>query len=504
MADIDIEFVDFSNVKIHAERSIREELKDVFSFFVPNYKFHPKFKAGYWDGRISLINWKDGSMLYGLVPEIVEFCNNRELTYDIDPQILNALSDYQITDDKAIEFYERIGGPFELHDSQLNAFTHCVNNGRSIILAPTSNGKSYIIHGLAAFYAMQKKRVLIIIDRSQLVEQLRENLRDEYGGTLRYVTIYDKIAPSHSNVFITTWQSIYENDDPWFKQFDVIIGDEVHKFKADSLKKLLSKCGHINIRHGFTGTLDNDSKTDRLTLIGMFGSPIRVATTRELIEAGIIARPTIYAIVRKYTNDQKKQIVKTHGTTLTDSKGRTKYIFDFPDEYQYLESNDERNDFIAKLESRLNGNTLIAFKREIHGKNIVNSIKQINNDKEIFYVSGKVAVDKRLEYSKQIDTMVDATAVVSTGTFSTGVSIKNINNLIIACQIKSKITVPQLIGRSLRITLTKKTSDVYDIGDDISINGKPNATYTHFLERLEMYASEGFEIKLIEYQVKMV
>lgn len=506
MAVIELRHVNETSIKIIADQSQYMELKDTFSFYTPNYKFHPKYKAGMWDGRISLIDWRSKTILKGLLPEIVDFCADREYELDIDPAILATISPYKINEEKVIEFYEKINAPYPLHTSQMDAMVHTINNGRSIILAPTANGKSYIMHGLSMFYALQRKKVLIIINRSQLVEQLKENLRDEYKGSAK-ATIdnsYGDTPISECDIYITTWQGCYENDEKWFRQFDVLIADEVHTFKAASLKTIVEKCGHISVRHGFTATLDNGSKTDRLTLVGMFGTPHRVATTRELIEAGIIARPVIYAIINEYSNEDKRQIFRTFGEQVEGSNGKTRDTLPFPKECDFLELNAERNEFIAKIDSKLKGNTLIAFKREKHGKAIVDAIQSLNPDgRPPFFSNHTVKTNVRVEIGKTIDTMNDATGVVSLGTFSTGVNIKNVNNIIIACQIKSEITVPQLIGRGLRLASGKWQCNVYDIGDDLKLNNKQNATFLHFQNRLQMYAQEGFEIKLLKRQVKL-
>lgn len=500
--DLRIFQIDETYIRVEAIGPILYELKDHFSFFAKNYHFHPKYKAGYWDGRISL--FKNKELLKGLLPDLITFCEHNSYSYNIDEGALKTLSPYNIDEAKVVEFYRRINGPYVPHDSQIEAFKQCVNEGRNIILAPTSNGKSYIIHGLCNFYAMQKKRILIVIDRSQLVVQLKDDMCGEYGSTLKINTIYEDKPLRDTQVLITTWQSVYENDEAWFKCFDVIIGDELHKFKAASLQTMMGKCGHISIRHGFTATLDNDSLSDRLTLKGMFGVATRVATTAELIAAGIVARPTIYAIELTYDDEVRKLVMG----------GKVKMEFD--EEMKLIENIPERTRFIAKLADNLVGNTLIAFKKEDHGLKIYQAVKNLKQEKaglpvttgatiktivtddpienDLFFANGKVALKTRVEIAKIIDTMKDAIATVSLGTFSTGISIKNVNNLIVGCQLASQITIPQLIGRTLRVTKTKKTSDVYDIGDNMSWAGKENTAYKHWKKRLEIYASEGFEI----------
>lgn len=500
MADVNLYHLNQTYVGINTDPSRMMELKKHLSFRPKGYQFNPKFKAGYWDGYISLINVKERKVLKGLVGEINQFCEDHNYSISIDPEILEFNNTYNIDEEKTNEFYKRIKAPYELHDSQTDAFIHCVNNNRALILAPTSNGKSYIMHGLAAFHALQRQKVLIVIHRSQLILQLTNNLRDEYLGKhfMKIGNVYDD-DPKNCDVFITTWQSCYKQPARWFEQFDVLIADEVHTFKAPCLNTIIDNSESIETRYGFTATLDNDSISDRLTLIGMFGPPHRVATTKQLIDAGIIAKPTVYAIIRIYSDQLKKEIRDKYGTQIPNSKSKK---LEFVEEYTFLESSEERNKFIAKLEHTLKGNTLVAFKREQHGKNIVDAINQLNPDKDVYFINFRVDKQKRVEYSDTIDQMKDATAVVSIGTFSTGVNIKNVNNIINACQIKSKITVPQLIGRGLRLSDRKDTVDIYDIGDDLTINGKQNATYTHFLERLQLYASEGFDIKIKKYYVR--
>jgi len=486
MADVNVYHIDETYVRIEADGPILLELRQHFEFFAKNYFFHPKYKAGIWNGKVSQFNMREKKLLKGLLPDLVTWCEYNSYSYALSDRVQEGFSEYNITAEKVLEFYQKIKGPFVPHEAQVNTLVHAVNNGRCIILAPTSNGKSYSIHGIAAFHALQKQRVLVIIDRSQLVEQLRKNLAEEYEGgkILKYNTVYDKIDTNKidADIYFTTWQSCYQNDEKWFKQFDVILGDEVHKFKAASLKTILEKCSHIRYRYGFTATLDNDSLTDRLTLKGLFGTPHRVATIKESIEQGISARPTVYAIVLEYSDELRRKLANGKYKSPKDK---------FSKEIELIENFDLRNKFIASLRRNIKGNTLIAFKNDNHGRKILEAIGG-----EAFFINYTVDLDDRIDYSEQIDKMDDATAVVSIGTFSTGINIKRVNNIVIACQLQSKITVPQLIGRGMRVTEDKKTFDVYDIGDNLSWNGKDNYSYKHFKERLQMYAAEGFEIKI--------
>jgi superfamily II DNA or RNA helicase len=86
-----------------------------------------------------------------------------------------------------------------------------------------------------------------------------------------------------------------------------------------------------------------------------------------------------------------------------------------------------------------------------------------------------------------------STTIASYGTFSTGINIRNIHNIVLASPSKSKIRVLQSIGRGLRTSSSKDSVLVYDIADDISYNERRNFTLNHFTERLNIYNEEQFD-----------
>ena len=79
---------------------------------------------------------------------------------------------------------------------------------------------------------------------------------------------------------------------------------------------------------------------------------------------------------------------------------------------------------------------------------------------------------------------------------STGVSIKNLHNIIFAISGKSRIRTLQSIGRVLRLHENKEIATLYDIVDDLSVGKHQNFSLKHFLERVKMYNQEQFDYKL--------
>jgi superfamily II DNA or RNA helicase len=327
------------------------------------------------------------------------------------------------------------------------------------------------------------------VPTTSLVSQLASDFADYGFESDRYVhrIFSGQDKQTDKPIVISTWQSIYKLDKKYFEQFDVVIGDEAHLFKANSLSSIMSKLHNCRFRFGFTGTLDG-TQTHRLVLEGLFGVVKKVTTTAELIEQKHLAEFSIKAIVLKYPDDTKKLL-----------KDAT-----YQDEIDFIVRNESRNKFIKNLALSLdNGNTLLLFQYvEKHGKVLYNMIKNDAGDRKVFFVSGEVEGEEREQIRKIVETEQDAIIVASYGTFSTGVNIRNLHNIIFSSPSKSRIRNLQSIGRGLRKSDTKTSSTLYDIADDLSWKSKKNHTLLHFIERINIYNEEKFVYKIYTVGLK--
>ena len=84
----------------------------------------------------------------------------------------------------------------------------------------------------------------------------------------------------------------------------------------------------------------------------------------------------------------------------------------------------------------------------------------------------------------------------SYGTFSTGVKIKNLHNIIFASRCKSRIRDLQSIGRGLRLGDNKVNATLYDMADNLTYKSKENFTLKHFQERINIYTDDEFEYEI--------
>ena len=472
-------------LKIEADADIRRELGEYFTFEVPGFKFMPQFRNRVWDGKIRLFSYATGKIYAGLYPYIVNWCNENDI------QIVDGtkIKDTKVDISKVDEFIKALKIPMEVRDYQKEAFVHAVKKNRCLLLSPTASGKSLIVYLLVRFNQLRiKNKILIIVPTTSLVEQLHKDFKDYGYNSDKYV---HKIYEGHSKdtdkqVVISTWQSIYNQPKKYFSQFDMIVGDEAHLFKAVSLTKIMTRMTKCKYRVGLTGTLDG-TKTHKLVLEGLFGAVNKVVSTTELMEKAKLSDLKIFCLVLQ------------HGKTERDFLKDKNY----QEEMDYLVSNEKRNKYIRNLCLSLQGNSLCLFQYvEKHGEILKQLIEEKAENKKVFFVHGGVEADEREKIRFITEKSDNAIIIASFGVFSVGVNIRNLHNIVFASPSKSRIRNLQSIGRGLRLKDNKSSATLYDIADDISYNEKENYTLAHFRERINIYNEEDFDYEIHNVDLK--
>lgn len=468
---------------IEADADIRRELGEFFTFEVPGFKFMPQFRSRVWDGKIRLFSYATGQIYAGLYPYILEWCKENKVEV-VDG---SKIKDTELDLKKIDGFIEALKIPMEIRDYQKQAFIWSLKKNRCLLLSPTASGKSVIAYLLVRFNLLRIKektnnKVLIIVPTTSLVEQLYKDFKDYGYNSLKNVhRIYSGYGKdTDKKVVISTWQSVYNLPKKWFKQFGMVIGDEAHLFKAISLTKILTKLEDCKYRIGMTGTLDG-TKTHKLVLEGLFGAVEKVTTTTQLQEDKHLAQLKIFCLVLEHSEQARHFIINKT----------------YQEEMDYLVSNESRNKFVRNLALKLNGNTLCLFQYvEKHGAILKQMIEEKAEGKKIFYVYGGVEADERERIRSITEKSDNAIIIASYGTFSTGINIRNLHNIIFSSPSKSRIRNLQSIGRGLRLKDDQSSATLYDIADDLSYKGKENYTLRHFRERINIYNGEEFNYEI--------
>ena len=468
-------------LELEVDEDVSRELCDYFTFEVPGAKFMPQYRNRMWDGKIRLFSPRNGRIYVGLLPYIKEYCSKKSIEYIMEKGVEN---DRNVLRESVRDFAESLrpksrGNPIQFRDYQIDAIWHAIQSDRCLLLSPTASGKSLIIYTLVRYYYLMNLKTLILVPTTSLVEQMYSDFID-YGWEDKHIhRVYAGMDKgSKKPVVISTWQSIYKLHRPYFAQYGCIIGDEAHLFKAKSLTDIMAKSGEVRYRFGLTGTLDG-TQTHRLVLEGLFGQVKKIISTKELIDRGTLAELKIDCIVLKHTEEECK---------------RVRY-YRYAEEINYLVSHPKRNKFIENLCKNIKGNTLLLFQLvEKHGVLLYNEIKTL--DRKVFFVYGGTTTEARERVRAITEKEKDAIIVASYGTFSTGINIRAINNIVFASPSKSRVRVLQSIGRGLRQTEDKTMVKLFDVSDNISYKSRQNFTYRHFLQRLNIYKEEQFKYEI--------
>ena len=474
------------HLTVDAEPHVQQELSDYFTFDVPGAKFMPQYRNRHWDGKIRLFSTATGEVYVGLLDKIISWA--RKSDYNVE-FIENETYGTPFEENEEISLegvkdYMTAISSHKPRDYQIDGVFDALRNNRRLIISPTGSGKSLMIYAVARYHVGRKRRILLVVPTTSLVEQMYKDFTDYGWDVEKYChRVYSGRSKStQQRVTISTWQSIYKMDRQWFSQFDVIIGDEAHQFKSKSLINIMSKMRDTKYRYGFTGTLSG-TQTHKWVLEGLFGPSYKVTQTKELIDKGHLSKLQIRVLILKH-HDQK---------------------FDtYEDEIQYIIGHPKRNRFIRNLAVDLRGNTLVLFSRvATHGQILFDSINSfVKNGRKVFYVHGGVEAQEREEVRTITESESNAIIVASYGTFSTGINIKNLHNVIFASPSKSRIRNLQSIGRVLRKGDKKSKAVLYDIADDISYKSRKNYTLNHLVERIKIYNEEQFNYEIIQISLR--
>ena len=473
-------------VTVKTEPHISQELSDLFTFDVPGAKFMPQYRSKYWDGKIRLFSPATGEVYVGLVDKIVNWARKSEYTLEFEnnQHYGTPFEENEIISREGVKAYMKKISRHKPREYQIDAVYDALRYNRKLLISPTASGKSLMIYSVVRYFVETKKKVLLVVPTTSLVEQMFKDFEDYGWNADDYChRIYSgKEKTNEYPVTITTWQSIYKLKRPFFKDFDVAIGDEAHLFKSKSLVSIMTKMDDAKYRYGFTGTLSG-SQTHKWVLEGLFGPSYKVTQTKELIDKGHLSKLQIRVLILKH-KDQKFET--------------------YEDELQYIIGHSKRNRFIKNLAIDLKGNTLILFSRvATHGEILYDSINSsVNNDRKVFYVHGGIEAEERERIREITENENNAIIVASYGTFSTGINIKRLHNVIFASPSKSRIRNLQSIGRVLRKGDGKLKAVLYDIADDISYNSRKNYTLNHLVERIKIYNEEKFNYEIIQINLK--
>jgi superfamily II DNA or RNA helicase len=478
MSDVIISKKNEIEIVLECEPHVLMELQEAFSFDVEGASFSPAYRKKYWDGKIRLLSTHTKTLPAGLTYQLCRWLDRHNYSWEFQDNKFYG-TPYELDERVFYEgvelFMEKISS-VKPRPYQVETVFHALKEHRKTILSPTGSGKSLMIYSIARYIKSIGKRTIIVVPSKGLVEQMYKDFVD-YGWDEENM---HKIYQGHSidtaaPVTITTWQSVYGLEKKWFRQFDCVIGDECHNFKAKCLGGIMKKLPDAKWRYGFTGTLDGKN-VHKLILEGHFGPVYKTTTSSDLMEKGFLAKLMVEVIQLKHPAEK---------------------FNNYNEEIEFIGNLYQRNKFVCNLASSLEGNVLVLFTRvEGHGLPMYEMMQNLTT-RPVHLIYGDTDVKVREEVRAISEKTSNNIILGSYGTMSTGVNIRNLHHVIFASPSKSRIRVLQSIGRGLRKAKGKKSAMLYDIADDFrQEHGKNNFTLNHLAERIKYYVEEDFQYRV--------
>jgi superfamily II DNA or RNA helicase len=338
----------------------KKMLATTLSPFAEGYKFSPKFRNGFWDGRVKYYSVDKGKLI---IPKGLQDLVIKKLEQDSIDYSLTSLSSYeQIEYTTFCKFVDSLNLPFKPYDHQMLSSFDSINRGRLIIVSATGSGKSLIAYIICHYHFQHNRKVLLVVPSIMLTEQMFTDFKNDYKAPqefmdeIRQIGGDNKIKKLDKQITISTWQSLQNIEKSLFKSIDVIIGDEIHQAKnskGNVLKDIIFPCClNAKYRVGMTGTLPK-LQDEKLAVLSVIGSAKKYISTRQLIDMGLATEVEINMFYLNYTQDERNEYFKLK--------------FDKQDEL--IRNHRRRNFIVSKLIHKISdkGNTLVLFEKRDMG-----------------------------------------------------------------------------------------------------------------------------------------
>ena len=270
-----------------------------------------------------------------------------------------------------------------------------------------------------------------------------------------------------------------------------------HVAKAKSLDTIITKTfGVAKYRIGLSGTYPNINSAEYLTIQSLMGPKLVNVKSKTLIEKGLISEVKINAMI---LNHDEHDFAESVFKIKKRGDGKKAYLL----EREYAQKSIKRKLFFRKLVEKFKNNSLILFHNIIYGTELFEYLRDNITDKHFYYIDGSTSKEKR-EKIKKIMEITEGNPkilIASFGTFSTGINIRSIFNIVFADSFKSDQIVRQAIGRGLRLHKEKNKLFVFDVVDIFHIN-YTNILYKQYMSRRDnIYKKQGFPVSEVKIKI---
>jgi superfamily II DNA or RNA helicase len=265
-----------------------------------------------------------------------------------------------------------------------------------------------------------------------------------------------------------------------------LIVDEAHVLPAESFWRVAMSTTHCYYRVGLSGTPLARGDRRSVLAVGALGPVIYRVRPEVLIDAGVLARPTIHLVE-----------VREHSLAPNWQRAYAENIVGSP----------TRNGLVVEAAKRAPKPCLVFVKEIKHGKLLLKQLERAGVP--CAFVWGSHGTDAR---NRSVRDLLSGRieVLICSVIFQEGTDIPDLRSVVIASGGKSVIAALQRIGRGMRVAAGKTTFDVYDIADlgcgctrTKGLGTRPHAgcrwLERHTRERVKAYAAEGNATHVVQW-----
>lgn len=534
---------------------------------IPSYQFLPSFR-GVPKPECFLHKFKSagGQVIYychsGLWKTIVDWCKLKgiEVKYQFDMNYFK-YTGFNMTLDEFREYVNSWEISLNPYDYQLKAAWLILHYRQSLSQLATRAGKTLIAYMVFRYMIEHgAKKILMIVPAKSLVKQAVGDFND-YAEFFDMETVWaGGELQEGSNVTIGTFQSLVKKadkrsvkyDPSFFRDYDVVLVDEAHTLKCDSIDTILNQSFMKNtkLKFGFSGSLPDENTIDSFCCHSLMGPMIQDIRSKELMDGGYITPVDITQIrINNPMTDDLKQIyikcaeyLNSNLVTEKNDKGEKvavkraledrdftmvdvkklplvlQTMKDNPDcsddeyldymvdlckakgsnllmlEQMLVHRNQKRLDVIEYLLKGFTKNCIVFAHHTEYLKYMYKYFADKFPDRPVYLITGQTSDKKREKIKQALLTDKDAILFASYGCVGTGLTFKNLDYGIFAQSFRSGIINKQSIGRGLCLANDKDYYYLYDI-IDIFPTGRLEAQGK---SKMKLYKKEQFKVRIKE------
>jgi len=442
------------------------DIDQVTSYFVPGYKFSPKYKAKKWDGKRRLFDRRKGTFPAGLWSTVRRVLEERKIPFEVVEEGAEGT-------DEASPMPPFHGEPTPLRPYQEKVVDDAIAARRGIIQIATGGGKTLIAAHLIRRIA---RPTFFFVHTLDLLYQTQEVLHRELGqevgilgdgqarpGPVTVATIQtaarafeagprrasgsakasdEEVARAERPTRLdeSTRQHVREA----IEQAGLVIFDECHHVPADTFYKIAMRTRSAAWRYGLSATPWRDDACD-LLLEAALGEKISAINCSDLIEGGYLVAPRL----RMTRCRIPRGIFRARR---------------YPEIYQQaIVENQERNRMIAARATQwaAEGRSVLVLVAQVaHGRLLHNLLPEAN------FAYGALDSEVRWRCLKELEQKLRP-VLIATTLADEGLDVPTLDAVILAGGGKSQSRAYQRIGRALRPAPGKTEALVMDFVDNV-------------------------------------